>query len=151
MGNRAVITWSNKKNIELSNDLGIYLHWNGGVDSVMAFLTYCNLKGYRTPDQDCYGYARFCQVVGNFFGGTCSIGIDLCKNLDCDNYDNGVYVCKGWNIIGRRFINYEDNFGEYNLIDFIKDIDSRMPNHEQLNFSDFELIQKLKELNIGRV
>ena len=39
MGNRAVITTENKK-------IGIYLHWNGGRDSVEAFLKYCELKNY---------------------------------------------------------------------------------------------------------
>ena len=50
MGNRAVIT--TKK--EWQNDgIGVYLHWNGGRDSVEAFLTYCKMKGYRAPDEEC--------------------------------------------------------------------------------------------------
>ena len=72
MGNRAVITTSEFMNlhedIQFSNELGVYLHWNGGRDSVTAFLTYCKLKGYRPPETDCYGWARLCQVIGNFFG-----------------------------------------------------------------------------------
>ena len=74
MGNRAVIT--TKENFD-NNGIGIYLHWNGGYDSVSAFLKYCELKGHRSPDTDCYGWARLCQVIGNFFGGTTSIGIDV--------------------------------------------------------------------------
>ncbi len=62
MGNRAVITTPDKK-------MGIYLHWNGGRDSVEAFLHYCELHGFRSPDRDPYGWARLCQVIGNFFGG----------------------------------------------------------------------------------
>src|SRR6056297_3498572 len=84
MGNRAVITTENKK-------VGIYLHWNGGRDSVEGFLKYCELKGYRTPESDNYGWARLCQVIGNFFGGEYSVGIDIYENCDADNYDNGVY------------------------------------------------------------
>ena len=68
MGNRAVITWEKKEDPKQSHSLGIYLHWNGGIESVSAFLKYCELKGYRAPDSDCYGYARICQVIGNFFG-----------------------------------------------------------------------------------
>ncbi len=34
MGNRAVITASKSKD----SGLGIYLHWNGGIESVVAFL-----------------------------------------------------------------------------------------------------------------
>ena len=73
MGNRAVITTSTDINVSESNDIGVYLHWNGGRDSVEAFLLYCKLKGYRTPEYDNYGWARLCQVIGNFFGGGLSI------------------------------------------------------------------------------
>ncbi len=62
MGNRAVIT--TKENWK-HNGVGIYLHWNGVRDSVEAFLKYCNLKGYRSPSEDCYGWARLAQVIGN--------------------------------------------------------------------------------------
>lgn len=58
-GNRAVITTEDKR-------IGVYIHWNGGRDSVEAFLKYCELKGYRKPEEDCYGWARLCQVIGNF-------------------------------------------------------------------------------------
>ena len=89
MGNRAVITtkagWQDKE-----HNLGVYLHWNGGRDSVEAFLKYCELKDFRSPDKDCYGWARLCQVIGNFFGGGLSVGIDTVNRLDCDNWDNGV-------------------------------------------------------------
>ena len=43
MGNRAVITTEDKQ-------LGVYVHWNGGRSSIEAFLTYCKLKEYRTPE-----------------------------------------------------------------------------------------------------
>ena len=49
MGNRAVITNSKSFDVANSTDLGVYLHWNGGRDSVEAFLKYCKLKGYRPP------------------------------------------------------------------------------------------------------
>ena len=60
MGNRAVITTSKSTDIKNSTDIGIYLHWNGGRDSVQAFLKYCELKGYRSPEKDNYGWARLC-------------------------------------------------------------------------------------------
>lgn len=69
MGNRAVITTSQSKDVQTSIDIGVYLHWNGGRDSVEAFLSYCKLRGFRPPERDCYGWARLCQVIGNFFGG----------------------------------------------------------------------------------
>lgn len=137
MGNRAVITWSKEKDAEKSNDLGIYLHWHGGRDSVRAFLAYCDLKKYREPDSDCYGYARLCQVIGNFFGGTVSLGIDKCCQLDCDNGDNGVYICKGWEIVGRQYFSGNEQ-DEYPLLDFLKVINEAMPKDERLKDEEIE-------------
>ena len=124
MGNRAVITTEDKR-------VGIYLHWNGGRDSVEAFLTYCFLKGYRKPEDDCYGWARLCQVIGNFFGGTTSIGIDTLDHLDCDNWDNGVYIIKDWKIIGREYFNGEEQ-ANYDLKMLVAEINARQPEGERL-------------------
>lgn len=101
MGNRAVIATEDK-------DVGVYLHWNGGKESVETFLAYCDLKGYRPPETDCYGWARLCQVCGNFFGGSTSLGVDKYERLDTDNWDNGVYIIKDWKIIGREYQKYDD-------------------------------------------
>lgn len=128
MGNRAVITTRENFN---NDGVGVYLHWNGGKDSVKAFLAYCKIKGYRSPDTDCYGWARLAQVIGNFFGGELSVGIDKVSRLDCDNWDNGTYIIEGWNIVGREYQRNADS-DEYDLIDFINDIDKSMPASEQL-------------------
>ena len=104
MGNRAVIAFGKKQ-----DSLGIYLHWNGGVESVLAFLHATDKLGHRDPMVDNYGIARMCQVIGNFFGGTTSIGVDTLKRLDCDNRDNGVfYVDYGWEIDSRKFNRSDD-------------------------------------------
>lgn len=87
MGNRAVITFKGAK----GNDLGVYLHWNGGVDSVLGFLQAAKELRIRGGGDKAYFFARFCQIIGNFFGGTNSVGIGRLKELDCDNGDNGVY------------------------------------------------------------
>ena len=128
MGNRAVIT--SKENFE-NNGIGIYLHWNGGRDSVEAFLKYCELKGYRSPTSDNYGWARLCQVIGNFFGGSTSIGIDVVNNLDCDNWDNGVYIIEGWEIVDRKYFDGEEQM-RYELENMLMDIDKSMPEGEQI-------------------
>jgi hypothetical protein len=128
MGNRAVIT--SKENFE-NNGIGIYLHWNGGYDSVSAFLKYCELQGYRSPTSDNYGWARLCQVIANYFGGSTSIGIDVVNNLDCDNWDNGVYIIDGWEIVDRKYNHYGEQM-EYELEDMLMDIDNCMPEKEQL-------------------
>lgn len=131
MGNRAVITASKAADVAKSNDLGVYLHWNGGRDSVTAFLTYCKLQGYRSPETDNYGYARLCQVIGNFFGGELSIGLDACCNLDCDNWDNGVYIVKEWEIVDRQYFKGSEQSG-YDLKEFLLAIDEAMPTKLQL-------------------
>ena len=128
MGNRAVIT--TKENMD-NNGVGVYLHWNGGRDSVRAFLKYCELKGYRAPSEDNYGWARLCQVIGNFFGGSTSLGIDTVNHLDCNNWDNGVYLIEGWEIVGRMYFEGEEQ-DEYDLVGMLKTINDSMPESERI-------------------
>jgi hypothetical protein len=82
MGKRAVIGFKDKST-------GIYLHWNGGEESVRAFLECARTYGVRDPVRDSYGIARLVQIIGNFFGGSLSIGLGNLESLDCDNFDNG--------------------------------------------------------------
>ena len=121
MGNRAVISTSTSPEA-----IGIYLHWNGGRDSVEAFLKYCELKRYRPDD-----LARLAQVIGNYFGGTCSIEIDKNHNLDCDNWDNGMYIIKDWKIVDRKYMHGAEQTG-YDLDEMILDIDAKQPEQEQI-------------------
>ena len=133
MGNRCVITTA-CTDARKSNNIGVYLHWHGGRNSVEGFLAYCKLKEYRSPDTDCYGWARLCQVVGNFFGGSDSIGINRCKNLDCDNYDNGVYIVSDWEIVDRQY-NKKSEHERYNLKKILTEINNCQPQSEQLEQS----------------
>lgn len=120
MGNRAVITTKEKS-------IGVYLHWNGGRDSVQAFLLYCKLCGFRTPSSDCYGWARLVQVIANYFGSNgLSIGIDKVEYLDCNNYDNGVYIIDGWEIVAREFFDGREQ-QQYELWEMLEDIDKSQP------------------------
>lgn len=125
MGNRAIVK-------PVGNDIGVYLHWNGGIDSVTAFLKYCELKDFRGFD-DPYGIARFCQVVGNFFGGGLSLGIET-DVKETEEYaewiDNGIYVVKGWDIV-KRIGDYEGREG-YDMDEMLKEIDVRQPLTERL-------------------
>lgn len=132
MGNRAVIT--TKENMD-NNGIGVYLHWNGGRDSVRAFLKYCELRGYRAPSEDNYGWARLCQVIGNFFGGLGSLGIDTVDHLDCNNGDNGVYLIEGWEIVGRMYFEGEEQ-DEYDLVGMLKTINDSMPESERITIPD---------------
>lgn len=101
MGNRAVITASTSK----TTGAGIYVHWNGGIESVLAFLHVAKERDYRDPTYDpTYAMARLCGLICEFFdlkSSTC-VGIGQLRELDCDNRDNGVYVIgAGWTIKSR--------------------------------------------------
>lgn len=127
MGNRAIITTEKK-------DLAVYLHWNGGRDSVEAFLDYCKLRGFRAPEKDCYGWARLCQVLSNFFGPDgLSVGIDSYENMAGAGGDNGEYIIRDWEIVDRVFP-YEP-FSEQNGYDrkeMLHAIDESQPTDDQL-------------------
>lgn len=129
MGNRAVVK-------PVGKNAGVYLHWNGGIDSVTAFLEYCKLKGYRDfggEFADGYGLARFCQVVGNFFGGGLSIGIetDIDESEDYAEWiDNGIYIVDGWDIVRR--VCPSDGHEGYDLTNMLIQIDKCQPEAEQL-------------------
>lgn len=116
MGNRCVITTE-------AREIGVYLHYNGDPDFVASLLHYCSLAGIRKPENDCYGWARLCQVAANYFGGTLSIGIDQYDRLDTNNGDNGVYIIHDWEIVGREF---GEGFGEANT-EIMMEIDKAQP------------------------
>ena len=130
MGNRAVITTRKR-------DLGLYLHWNGGRDSVEAFLRYCELRGFRCPEQDDYGWARLCQVVANFMGGDgLSVGIrPYTTDEQMVRYgdDNGVYIIEGWKVVDRIYPwdDFEEQDG-YPLDGMLREIDASQPEDQRL-------------------
>jgi hypothetical protein len=122
MGNRAVIAFVDDNGVQDENSVGIYLHWNGGRDSVEGFLQAAKDYGLRSGS---YGVARLTQIIGNCFPGTLSVGVDMLNKLDCDNYDNGVYwVDKQFNIVGREYNTRADfkEQQEYKLADFVKGV-----------------------------
>jgi len=135
MGNRAVIT--TRENFD-NNGVGVYLHWNGGRDSVEAFLMYCKIKGYRSPDMDNYGWAYLATTIGNYFGDGLSLAVDKVENLDCNNFDNGVYIIKNWEIVDREFKENGEQH-EYDLIEMLKDINDSQPG--KIRMLDSELVE----------
>lgn len=148
MGNRAII--QTKESYE-NEGIGIYLHWNGGRDSVEGFLKYCELKGYRAPDYDHYGWARLCQVIGNFFGGGYSIGIDNFTKDAGEYQDNGTYIIEGWKIVDRKCWNDDwEEQDEYDLTGMLLAINESQPIKEQFE-KDFILAPEVltNELKVG--
>lgn len=87
MGNRAVITFDEKPT---DNSVGVYLHWNGGPESVLAFVEAMDKLKVRDNSDKPYELARFVQIIGNYFGGTLSVGVGRLSELDCEG-DNGLY------------------------------------------------------------
>ena len=119
MGNRAVITIK-EKDTPKEDWNSLYLHWNGGRDSVAPFLHVAKLYGIRCNSDSSYAIARLSQLIGNTLGGTLSLGVGAYKCLDTES-DNGVYVVKDWKIVDR--LNYEGyEQSEYNFDEFVKEI-----------------------------
>ncbi len=156
MGNRAIIT-------DKSGKIGVYLHWNGGRDSVEGFLEYCKRKGCRGFGSDSsYAMARLVQVVSNFFGGTTSVGITTYTE-GCE--DNGVYVVEDWDIVGRHYRKYNEETGEYEKADFpesweqreypldemLEGIDEKQPEREKLGDMLKATLVPVSSLQLGDV
>lgn len=104
MGNRANVIFTNKKRNSFSPT--IYLHWNGGPESIYGFLEELDRRKVRA-DQE-YEAARFTQIVGEYMDQTSqggySLGIlsgpknakpeQLLRACD-DTSDNGLYlICR---------------------------------------------------------
>ena len=148
MGNRAIMLSKNDMLADGKinpNQIGVYLHWNGGRDSVSAFLKYCKLKGYRSPSTDCYGWACLCNVISNFFGDGMSLGIDIASRLDCNNYDNGVYIIDRWEIVGRLY-NHGTEQSNYDVDSFVLELNERMPEQSRMDARVLKELLKAEEV-----
>lgn len=98
MGNRANVIFTDGKQFSP----GVYLHWNGGPESVYAFLD--ELERRRAFHGIDYMAARFVQIVAEFFDSdghaeTLSLGIfsgpksiDDLAGLPTDHGDNGFFI-----------------------------------------------------------
>jgi hypothetical protein len=118
MGNRAILKFQDER-----NQPSIYLHWNGGRASVQAFLNVARKFNLRESD---YGIARLCQIIGNFFGGNLSLGVS--NNLHSQG-DNGVYLIKNFEIIGREDFDGEEEIDEEKtqiITDYILDLHKKI-------------------------
>ena len=98
MGNRAHVFFSKEK-----HSPGVYLHWNGGPESVLAFLRVMRDRGWTRMDYD-YASARFAAVAVEFF--------DL--EGDCEGLSVGLYPYSGkvkdyvFNDNGVYFVTFEN-------------------------------------------
>ena len=126
MGNRCLIAFKEKESKKKKEEVPcIYLHWNGGRDSVEAFLDASKRLGVRTNDQF-YGMARMTQIISNYLGGTLSIGVSNVGDWDLGFLDNGVYWVDGLEIYDRT--DTYDGFQEqlsYDHEEMVQDIIAR--------------------------
>jgi hypothetical protein len=138
MGNRGVIC--TREAFE-NNGIGIYGHWQMGMDSIKPMFAYMklrNISGPREGENSEYskttGYADFVWIFGNFANsaGYSNFSIDCIGNLDCDNYDNGVYIIdEDWNIMGREHFDGEEQ-DSYDFKEFIYALDDAQPEYYRL-------------------
>ena len=140
MGDRAVISNKSKK-------IGVYLHWYGYREFVESVLAYCDVKKYRSPDvDDEYGWARLCQVAGNTIGGNLSVGVGIFNRMDTDNWDNGTYIIKDWDIVDRLFTHSKDEKMKDTMFENLKYINNKQPKDDQLKEEELEAFAKLWEI-----
>ena len=135
MGNRAVITIK-EDNVPKEDWNSLYLHWNGGRDSVEPFLHVAKMYGIRCNNDSSYAIARLSQLIGNTLKGTLSLGVGSYKCLDTNNFDNGTYIVKHWEIVEREHLPFEDfeEQDEHNFDDMVKDI--RSANDEIFGYTE---------------
>jgi hypothetical protein len=115
MGNRAVIQFGTEDTAP-----AVYLHWNGGRASVKAFLAAARELGVRDDPE--YACARLSQIIGNWFGGTLSLGAGAASDLDRDNYDNGTYVVYGWQIVDRLFFAGDEDIDPASTAEILRQV-----------------------------
>lgn len=125
MGNRAVITTINSLE-------GIYLHWNGGRDSIEPCLYYAkHFLKFNLYNED---YQPTILEKLTFLLTCCNLQPHYVKNystLDLDNWDNGTYIINNYyEIIGRLYKRYEEQ-NHHNFIDMLIFIDENMPKQMQ--------------------
>lgn len=111
MGNRAHVIFTNDSGSDISP--AVYLHWNGGPESVYRFLEETERRMQGRFGDTSYSAARFAQAVGDFFDSGEQGGLSLgvvngppslsLEDLEPYNHgDNGVYAVSPSGV--RRFV-----------------------------------------------
>ena len=116
MGCRCVIVDKDTTKENANQKIGIYLHWYGDKETVQELLEDVKAKHPRGVISDpSYGYARLCQIIADKITADTlaspfetakshayetGIGIGIVSDLDCHNYDNGIYyIDDDYNIV----------------------------------------------------
>lgn len=118
MGNRAVITRNTNPTAPC-----IYLHWNGGRDSVEGFLMAAKAAGFKNDTaKDWDAFANY--LAAYFF--ECQVGMTIYREpygrADTTNSDNGTYLVNAqWDIVQRLHAPQREQ-RVYNPADILADI-----------------------------
>lgn len=143
MGNRALITTA-------SAGFGIYLHWNGGRNSIEAFLRYAELAELPPLRAEGRGLAQLATAITNFFGNDGNnVALEaFTPGAIHSAGDNGVYLVDGYEIVGRidppKFEQRDDNLEE-----MLSQIDAAQPERDRLGGFLEAQPQPTESLNIG--
>lgn len=147
MGNRALITLEplTKEN----KVIGIYVHWNGGIESVQAIADVCKERGFHAPDDNLtYALARFIGVWHEFFGVTdgLSLGVMMVdwQNVKDSWLDNGVYtIGKDWKVIEHYTIDPDTD----KKIELLTEVPPyNMEKYEKIKNTMIELGKKIEKI-----
>ena len=143
MGNRAVIT-TNK----LIGNKGLYVHWNGGADTIKGILEYINKYSKINKENDREVLKEFELIYKVVFSNNYSI--DDYDNLDLNNFDNGVYIIdydyidddfekKGLKIVGRIYPprTEQDEYNLNEIVGYIKKSMEYYNNIEKYGLKEF--------------
>lgn len=124
MGNRCLII---SKNL----NTGVYLHWNGGRDSVEPLLAYCKLRRERNLDS-LDGVTALTTIAKNAFGSVYLQNVkDSVKPADSPG-DNGIYIVNDeWDITDRIDAPTREQ-AEYDFQEMLQFINERQPEHDRL-------------------
>jgi len=82
----------------------IYMHWNGGRDSVEAFLSLAKLMRLDGDSDDAMERLAALIAAGLEIPKGRTVYLEEYGMADKDNGDNGVYIINGqWEITGRKY------------------------------------------------
>lgn len=141
MGNRAVVQFKGE-----AEKVGVYLHWNGGPESVMAFVQEMVDRNWVRTD---YAPARMCGIVSEYFDadgkddrGT-SLGVyPIEETSGMADYDNGLFQVQ-LSSYGYKMIQTNPHNGTPKTVS-LKDLDADgLKSYE-------EILKQLKEIRAKR-
>ncbi len=143
MGNRAIITTQTRA-------LGVYLHWNGGRDSVESFCKCLHDCGAPAPGAHGEGLGAIATLAANFFGlNGLSVGLSpYTSDQRMDPGDNGIYVLAddSWEIAEHPGFEDIDEQRVYDVVEFAEELQSANLGHPSASASNQGVA-----LNVGGV